>query len=379
MRTASTISAFCFLGASSTAPAQVSFAPVGQFHHGGYSYTTSLSPDGNHAAGYASNLAGNTESVRWTRAQGLTGLGMPATISFSAAQAITNSGVVVGYNQSLSQNRYFAYRWTEGAGFQDLGDLPGGSRNNLSMAVSDDGATVIGYGNYASSVAQGFVWTQAAGIRGIGDLPGGSFFSQASGVSGDGRVVVGGSSNSVDWGAFRWTESEGIQPLGYLSGGTYSHAYDASFDGSVIVGGSFGAGGGEAFRWTTAGMIGLGDLPGGTHGSTAFAVSNDGSVIVGRSSTGEGFDGNEAFVWDATNGMRNLRLVLEQAGLDLTGWVLTSAESVSADGTVIAGHGTNPAGLLEGWVAVIPAPGVLVLFGGALCVVCPTRRSRAAV
>ncbi|TKJ32311.1 MAG: hypothetical protein CEE38_23425 [Planctomycetes bacterium B3_Pla] len=54
-------------------------------------------------------------------------------------------------------------------------------------------------------------------------------------------------------------------------------------------------------------------------------------------------------------------------GLDLTGWALTYAQGISADGLTIVGYGTNPAGNIEGWIAtlpnaeVVPVPGAFLL------------------
>ena len=63
----------------------------------------------------------------------------------------------------------------------------------------------------------------------------------------------------------------------------------------------------------------------------------------------------EAFIWDQANSMRNLREVLiNDHGLNLTGWTLTSALDVSADGLTIVGAGINPDGFDEAWVATIP-------------------------
>ena len=96
-------------------------------------------------------------------------------------------------------------------------------------------------------------------------------------------------------------------------------------------------------------MVGLGDLPGGSFESFAFDMSADGSVVVGQ---GNGVLGREAFIWDATNGMQNLKDFLEsQLGLDLTGWTLTDAWDISADGNTIVGSGTNPDGDSEAWIA----------------------------
>ena len=45
--------------------------------------------------------------------------------------------------------------------------------------------------------------------------------------------------------------------------------------------------------------------------------------------------GSEAFVWNPVNGMRNLRLLLTEYGVDMTGWRLDYATSVSAEGSTI--------------------------------------------
>ncbi|MFO1434171.1 MAG: hypothetical protein U1F76_29485 [Candidatus Competibacteraceae bacterium] len=51
--------------------------------------------------------------------------------------------------------------------------------------------------------------------------------------------------------------------------------------------------------------------------------------------------------------MRSLLDVLVTSGLDLTGWWLTEATAISADGLTIGGYGRNPAGLAEGWIATL--------------------------
>ena len=121
----------------------------------------------------------------------------------------------------------------------------------------------------------------------------------------------------------------------------------------------------EAFRWTSGGgMVGLGDLPGGTFESDAKDVSADGSVIVGHAATALGF---EAFVWTGTGGMQNLRELLIAGGATgLTGWTLTEANAVSADGRTVVGYGTNAAGNQGAWAATIPEPSSLTLAALAL-------------
>lgn len=100
-------------------------------------------------------------------------------------------------------------------------------------------------------------------------------------------------------------------------------------------------------------MIGLNDLPEGSFQSYAIAVSTDGSTIVGY---GKSASGQEAFIWDSTNGMRSLQEVLTSYGVDLTGWTLTNAHGISHDGKFVVGTGRNPDGKLEAWIAEIAPP-----------------------
>jgi probable HAF family extracellular repeat protein len=183
--------------------------------------------------------------------------------------------------------------------------------------------------------------------------------TQAFAVSADGSVIVGAGFSSVSGSrreAFRWTESDGMVGLGNL-GNFDSVATAVSADGSVIVGYSRNAANAEeAFRWTeSGGMVSLGDLPGQGFRSQANAVSADGSVVVGDSADDPIRYGtnDHAFIWDEMNGIQNLKKVLLDKGLDLSGWELFSATGVSADGRTVVGFGVNPAGDPEGWIAYL--------------------------
>lgn len=138
----------------------------------------------------------------------------------------------------------------------------------------------------------------------------------------------------------------------------YSAAWAVSADGSVVVGHGHTFSGTEPFRWTSSGgMVTLGHLF-GEFVDYAGGVSADGSVVVGRGGVlYPGYEfGFEAFIWDTTNGMRELDVVLTDLGLDLAGWELREAWGVSADGRVVVGHGRNPSGQREAWIAALSAP-----------------------
>ena len=76
--------------------------------------------------------------------------------------------------------------------------------------------------------------------------------------------------------------------------------------------------------------------------------------------------------------MRNLQDVLEAGGLDLTGWQLRSANGVSDDGTVIVGYARNPDGYNEAYMAIIPIPSAMFLFGSGLIALLGLKRNRSA-
>jgi len=78
----------------------------------------------------------------------------------------------------------------------------------------------------------------------------------------------------------------------------------------------------------------LGDLPGGDFNSSADDVSADGSVVVGYSHSASG---DEAFRWTREGGMVGLG---DLPGDDFD----SSASGVSADGSVVVGLGSSASG-----------------------------------
>jgi uncharacterized membrane protein len=203
---------------------------------------------------------------------------------------------------------------------------------------------------------QAYRWTSSGGMLALPVLND-YVDSIAHAVSADGTVVVGTSSRFGGSEATIWSPFFPFG-LGHFAGGHDSGALDVSPDGSVVVGYSGSASGRLPFRWTSAtGLVSLGQ-PG-----TATAVSGDGQIVVG--------EGDGAFIWDADNGMRDLRdLLINQYGLGavLQDWTLTRATDVSADGTTLVGIGVNPDGLPEAWrvqfagsASAVPEPATVVL------------------
>jgi hypothetical protein len=199
-----------------------------------------------------------------------------------------------------------------------------GPGNSLS-GVSADGNIVVGMEN-----GQATRWTLNPASTNII----GSWASSTVVICADGNTVAG---TRVGPEACFWTTNGEVSGLGFLPGATDSATTAISGDGKTIVGVS----GGQAFLWNQgSGIIGLGDLPGGTFSSKALAVSFDGSIVVGWGNTDIG---QEAFIWDATNGMRNLRTVLQSYGLNLNAITLSDAAGVSWNANAFCGNGTGGA------------------------------------
>ncbi len=306
------------------------------------SHAWGVSADGKIVVGSSSSKNGNEEAFRWTKADGMQALGglrddkkdkqfgMPRAINSRAVAVSDDGAVMVGYSEPGSTR---ATIWTKNGEIQDLGALPNTFLKNPASSAygaSGNGSTIVG----ESSVDGGdeaFRWTKADGMTGIGRLPGGDQMaggprSMALAISSDGNTIVGFSSSKLGQEGFRWTKNS---------------------DGSVVVG-YFDAGNMQAFRWSQAdGMKSLENLK-GAKSCTASAISRDGSTIVGGGYAGSS---PEALRWTEKKGVESIRQLLIDHGVDMSGWQLYTATGVSADGTVIVGYGMNPKKNWEAWRA----------------------------
>jgi len=258
-----------------------------------------------------------------------------------------------------------------------LGDLPGGSFSSSAQGVSTDGSVVVGSSVSTSSLGgpEAFRWTSAGGMVGLGTLPGG-YQSTGTGISNDGSVIVGYSLNGQPGSAYRWTAATGMVSLGAPPAGHVEPSPTAvSTDGLTVVGQILNPTGGcrgttdgscyEAFRWTAAtGWMIWGPPTKLGSGIVAKDVSGDGSIVF--------FGG---VIWDEVHGMRNVVDVLvNDYGLDFTGWSNIAPDAISDDGLTFVGTGLNPSGKPEAWIAIIPEPSTGLLFGTGLVALAAARR-----
>jgi probable HAF family extracellular repeat protein len=357
------------------APPPSGQAPGGSFQGLGFlstlgflSHAWDVSADGTTVTGY-SHVGDWSKTFYWTQTTGMVALpllpGVEQTsyggdgISFDGLRIAGSCGWD-GWAE-IGGIGAEACVWTnDGTGWTvtGLGDLASGQQNSHGYAMTPDGTMIVGDASSAKGT-EACRWTLENGtwvLQGLGDLPKGEYFSQAYGVSADGKVLVGQGSIANGSRAFRWTAAKGMVNLGTVGKQRYSSAWGCSADGNVVVGESFNNRGRDeiAFQWTSStGMVGLGDLPGGSYYSEADGVSPDGNIVVGGSMTSVGV---EAFIWDATNGMRRLVDVFTASGVSVpSGWTLQYANGITVNAGVITivGTGINPDGYTEAWRAVI--------------------------
>lgn len=252
-----------------------------------------------------------------------------------------DGSVTIGSFEELSplSLRVAALRWINGVRSALRGKTPG--FNVVGVGTSADGTVVVGneYKDFETYVLR---WDQGRVDR----VPGTANFG-AQAVSADGTVIVGTSKNGRPG---RWIGGK-VEALQLFSGAFSARAEDVSGDGTVVVGSAFlndPLFPSRAFRWEKRRMTSLGTL-GPREESQASATNFDGTVVVGQSDS-------TAFRWTAKTGMQSIQSLLIAAGVNVTGWQITDAEDVSADGTVIVGGGVDPQGHEQGWIAQLPFP-----------------------
>ncbi len=363
--TAYLIVALILISASFSEALAASFRLLGTLPGGSDSYAYGVSANGSVVVGYANNGWEN-QAFMWTANGGLSTFGQLNSSQGSAAFGVAGDGsVIVGSREDE------AFRWTDADGVTDIG--PSFYSSTSARGVSSDGSVIVGNGYSDQSPWR---WTIDGGVSLIGGMS-----ISANAVSADGSVIVGERrvTNMANE-PYAWDIINGVRGLGKLaspSPGTGGAARAVSADGTVVVGLSEG----QAFRWTsTEGIVGLGFLSMDRTFSVANGVSGDGSRIVGLSYV-ENYGPYEAFLWTEESGMRRLLDVLAENGATgLSGWKLDEATAISVDGKWVVGRASNAAGHSQAFLAsidmqVVPLPAAFWLFGGALATIGALRRS----
>ena len=319
-------------------------------------YPSDLSDSGA-VAGYT-----DREAFRWAPTVGYTPLGFVDSPGYGGNHTTdvggisSNGSLIVGasitYSTSGFPQRSQAFIWTSANGIQPLGDTS--LRESSATGVSANGQVATGWVMPASFSQCAVVWT--AGIE-TQRFPVGT---AGGAVSPNGLWIGGTDGRTPGVDAFLWSAATGFEIIGSLGSGTDS-VHAVSDDGSIAIG---QGGNYTPFRWTRAGgILSLGLLEAGDFGY-ATDMTADGSIVVGA------FGSAGAFIWTAQSGLRYLQEVLtNDRALNLSGWSLRGATSISSDGSTIVGYGIHN-GVYEGFVASVPEPSlsVLLLAGAGLLV-----------
>ncbi len=347
------------------------FIPLGDLPDGIFrSEAFALSSDGTTVVGSGHSIAGQ-EAFTWTASGGFEGIGnVPGQLDFGTrALGVSGDGrVVAGYGT----RSVIPWAWTSDEGIRAISESDG-----TATAANADGRFVVGQ-SWATGESQAVLWNLEDGterlLGSLRDDDGDTINSRASAVSDDGSIVVG-----TSWGRpFVWDEHHGMREMGVSIGPeerTFSSAtvLDLSGDGRFAVGSGTNQNRTGAFIWTEAGGFRDLGILSGYYASSAEGVSADGSIVVGTS--WDLRNQRDAFIWDSDHGMRRLKDVLSELGVAAEGWRLNTAVDISADGTRIAGTATNPNGQLEAFLIVIPEPTTFLLMSIGLVALAIRRGS----
>mgnify|MGYP000871634602 CR=1 FL=1 len=333
---------------------------------------TALSQSGAAAVGYTFP---DTPSVYlqgfvWSQANGRQDVTeTPAPYGVEARSVDSSGAMFAGTHVSTRNGPYRAFRRDVGATANELLPLISNYTRGFGRGISGDGRAVVGYCERGPNTywdAQAFIWREGVGTIPLGFARPGSIISDARAISRDGSTVVGVSiDGSLTGEAFTWTESGGMRVLNGLPNALYpdTFAQAVSADGRVTVGqGYLPSGLSTVLMWRDESpeAISLGTL-GLNNGIAPTDVSDDGSVAVGYAV----FPSIEVpFVWTASTGMIALDSYLNQFGVTApSGVTLRRLYAVSGDGLTFAGDARLDSGITVGFVATIPAPGSVVVFG----------------
>jgi uncharacterized membrane protein len=283
-----------------------------------------------HAAGRSDMYVNNASVAHGFYWNGTTLSDMDSASSTANTFALGMSpdGKVVG-----AKGIGFAFYWSPGGGFTNLSPLGGTSGNAYGMNTAGD---VVG--SSVGALTYATVWksgtTSPTQLSPYGSL----FYATAEGIN-NAKTIAGysfgpGSDVATIWNYSSGTGTWSPQSLGTL-GGSGSDALDINTAGNVVGNASRAGGQGVgAFIWHP-GDAAVTDLdPTRTFfGANTFAKGiNDHNQVVGSKG------GGGAFVWDSTNGIRDLQTLIDPS----SPFSLTDAKDVNDNGWIVGtAHDSN--------------------------------------
>lgn len=374
------ITRLLFTLALATAPALAATAPapalaltdLGVLPGYNQSFSYAVSDNGQFAVGWLQQ-GSHTRAFRWSATSGMALLELDASATASRAFGVNNSGVVAG-ERVLSATRREATLWDASGSITGLGTLPNpGALNFSSVAFGvNDAGTVAGWSDSTEST-RAFAWTSAGGMASLGSLASGSQ-TRAYSINAAGDIVGWGTSPAGDRG---FVADPALTAVGALSAdpGSRTRAFGISNANGWVTGDSADpASGDTAFLWSPGSTLrSLGLLPGAVRSFGADV--NSSATAVGWVDGGAG--GERGFWWSADQGMVDLNDLV----LDAAGWQVQRARSINDQGQVLA-NALNASGQVRAvLLSPVPEPSTALMLLAGLLAVPPTAgvlRRRAA-
>lgn len=246
---------------------------------------------------------------------------------------------------------WVAAKWTGGTNWQSMGSVPGAVPCDLNLSsiwdVDYTGATAVGLAWLPQQCrAHAGLWDVAAGGPAVdlgSTVPNSA--SRANAISGNGQIIAGWQDNEVGRTGARWVG--GVEEPILTDAGEYvGEVSSVNFDGSVMTGSNIPYGVVNAWVWNDRRGFTVIPTPGPIWTQmVATGSSDDGSIVVGivRSQ-------NQEKGWVFSKGkVTFLSDYLAKKNL-AAGWTIDGVAAISADGKTITGRGTNPDGLIEGYI-----------------------------
>jgi len=167
-------------------------------------------------AGDSFNSSGIVLATSWTNNK-IKNLGRLPKAQFTAALDVNDSNQIVGesvftYSPTFTSH---AFSWTSGTGMQDIGTLPGGV-TSIANAINESGV-IVGQSDGANTGGHwhAVMWDATKKIKDLGTIAGGNY-SIAFAVN-DSNVVVGyGNLANNAAHAMRWISGSGMKDLNSL-------------------------------------------------------------------------------------------------------------------------------------------------------------------
>jgi len=291
-----------------------------------------------------------------------------------------DGSVIVGLSPTVSSGPRPFY-WTETTGIQPLQTTIDSTEYGANVvSVSEDGSNVVGYLYTGSNGNQDYLkpayWSNGQlQVLLPPDYPTTFYYprtgAEARAVSPDGSTVLISLENLPVSKNYLWSQANGFTELISENNGNRVVLSEMSgnqqyFAGIQMIGGEYDQIN-QGLIWSEDSGLVLFDMLEGRESCAPMDMSFDGSVVVGMAwDLMQWLPSSRAFIWTSQDGIQLLSDVLaNNYGLmdPLSGWTLTSATGISADGRTICGYGINPDGNQEGWVVTIPEPMSLLLLG----------------